>query len=183
MTRTRSTFEWKRGGSFSSRSREALVVGRLQHRLEGIIGMRIQSLASAEILSRVEPRTRQNTMTGTCTEHETVFLDTGYVIALEAADDQHHEDAADHWREVGPRLTSIVTTTYVFDEVVTFFNGRDRHAKAVEIGRRLRLSRRVEVVTETEALFQAAWDRFQGRPRARRRPVRWPSCCHRGPPA
>lgn len=95
---------------------------------------------------------------------KTVFLDTGYVIALEAADDQHHEDAADHWREVGPRLTSIVTTTYVFDEVVTFFNGRDRHAKAVEIGRRLRQSRRVEVVTETELLFQAAWGRFQDRP-------------------
>ena len=27
-----------------------------------------------------------------------VFLDTGYVIALEAADDQYHEAAVQHWR-------------------------------------------------------------------------------------
>lgn len=27
-----------------------------------------------------------------------MFLDTGYVIALEAADDQHHDVAVRHWR-------------------------------------------------------------------------------------
>ncbi len=27
-----------------------------------------------------------------------VFLDTGYVIALEALDDQHHEEARAHWQ-------------------------------------------------------------------------------------
>lgn len=53
-----------------------------------------------------------------------VFLDTGYLIALEASDDQHHEKAIRHWRESVPEISSIVTTTYVFDEVVTFFNSR-----------------------------------------------------------
>lgn len=41
-----------------------------------------------------------------------VFLDTGYVIALEALDDQHHGDAIQQWRETAPELTPIVTTTY-----------------------------------------------------------------------
>ena len=63
-----------------------------------------------------------------------VFLDTGYLIALEASDDQHHEEAIRHWRQSVPEISSIVTTTYVFDEVVTFFNSRDHHEKAVEIG-------------------------------------------------
>jgi predicted nucleic acid-binding protein len=27
------------------------------------------------------------------------FLDTGYLIALEASDDQHHEAALRHWQE------------------------------------------------------------------------------------
>jgi len=93
-----------------------------------------------------------------------VFLDTGYLIALEASDDQHHREATRHWQNTGPTLTSIVTTTYVFDEVVTFFNSRGRHRKAVDIGNRLRESPVVEIVPETEALFEAGWTRFQNRP-------------------
>lgn len=95
---------------------------------------------------------------------KSVFLDTGYVIALEAADDQHHENAVNHWREIGPENTSIVTTTYVFNECVTFFNGRGHHAKAVEIGQRLRKSPRVEVVPETSTLLEDGWARFRDRP-------------------
>lgn len=93
-----------------------------------------------------------------------IFVDTSYLIALETSDDQRHEEAARHWREVGPTLSSIVTTTYVFDETVTFFNSRGRDEKAVEIGRRLRESRVVEIVPETEMLFDTGWTRFQERP-------------------
>jgi predicted nucleic acid-binding protein len=93
-----------------------------------------------------------------------VFLDTGYLIALEASDDQHHEEAIRHWRQSVPEISSIVTTTYVFDEVVTFFNSRNHHEKAVEIGDRLLRSPRVEVVQVSEGLFGAGWRRFQDRP-------------------
>ena len=93
-----------------------------------------------------------------------VFLDTGSVIALEALDDQHHGDAIQQWRETAPELTPIVTTTYVFDEVVTFFNACGRHQKAVEVGRRLLESRVVEMIRVNEALFEAGWSRFQARP-------------------
>lgn len=86
------------------------------------------------------------------------------MIALEASDDQHHEEAVRHWQEIAPELASIVTTTYVFDELVTFFNSRGHHAKAVDIGRRLRASPRVEIVPETESLFEAGWDLFRDRP-------------------
>lgn len=92
------------------------------------------------------------------------FLDTGYLIALEASDDQHHDAAVRHWRdEVLASPPLICTTSYVFDEVVTFFNSRDRHEKAVEIGQRLQASDAVEIVHVTRELFNAGWLLLQER--------------------
>lgn len=89
-----------------------------------------------------------------------LFLDTSYLIALEAADDQHHEEAIAHWQRLSGPLPSLVTTSYVFDEVVTFFNSRNRHAKAVEIGNLLLESPSVELVHIDEALFRETWRYF-----------------------
>lgn len=63
-----------------------------------------------------------------------VFLDSGFLIALEAADDQHHPEALAYWRLFQESPAQLVTTTYVLDEVATFFNRYGHHAKAVEIG-------------------------------------------------
>lgn len=89
-----------------------------------------------------------------------LFLDTGYLIALEAADDQHHTAALRHWRTYVQSRPQLVTTSFVLDEVVTFFNRRGRHAKAVEIGERLLGSPSVQLVHVDEDLFQAAWAYF-----------------------
>lgn len=48
------------------------------------------------------------------------FLDTGFLIALEAVDDQHHDAAIKAWRDIRKGRMNFVTTTYVFDEVTTF---------------------------------------------------------------
>ena len=61
------------------------------------------------------------------------FLDTGFLVALEAADDQHHAAAIAAWREIRKGRVTFVTTSYVFDEVATFFNSRGYHAKAITI--------------------------------------------------
>lgn len=106
-------------------------------------------------------------MTTTCTAWpmNERFLDTGYVIALEAADDQHHQTAQRHWRQLtDDSLPQIVTTTFVFGEVITFFNSRHQHAKAVEIGQRLHASRKVEPIQIGTSLFEAGWQRFRERP-------------------
>ncbi|MBV9210415.1 MAG: type II toxin-antitoxin system VapC family toxin [Acidobacteria bacterium] len=92
---------------------------------------------------------------------KTVLLDTGYVIALELASDQNHRAALKHWRSLTKSLPLIVTTSYVFDEIVTFFNSRRQHAKAVEIGSRLLSSPSIRLVHVGEDLFQQGWSYFQ----------------------
>ena len=90
-----------------------------------------------------------------------IFLDTGFLIALESKGDTHHRKAHDFWREFARRPESLVTTTYVFDEVVTFFNNRDFHAKAVEIGERLLTSHLVTLVDVDDQIFKEGWAQFQ----------------------
>jgi predicted nucleic acid-binding protein len=89
-----------------------------------------------------------------------LFLDTGYLIALEAVDDRNHQIALKHWQNLSISLPPLITTSYVFDEVVTFFNSRNRHAKAVEIGKLQLESPSVKLVHIDEALFHEAWKYF-----------------------
>jgi predicted nucleic acid-binding protein len=90
-----------------------------------------------------------------------VFLDTGDVLALELANDQNHRAAARHWRNLGKSLPPLVITSYVFDEVVTYFNSRGYHAKAVEVGNRLLTSPSVQFIQVDEGLFREGWQYFQ----------------------
>jgi uncharacterized protein len=48
-----------------------------------------------------------------------------------------------------------------FDEVVTYFNSRGYHAKAVEVGQRLLTSPSVQLVQVDEGLFREGWLYFQ----------------------
>ncbi len=91
----------------------------------------------------------------------TVFVDTGYLLALELANDRNHLAAVRHWEKAKQNLPLLVTTSCVFDEVVTFFNGRGRHDKAVAVGSRLLHSRSVRLLYVDEALFHAGWQYFQ----------------------
>lgn len=91
------------------------------------------------------------------------FLDTGYIIALEAADDQRHQDAVKYWQSLTSSfpLPRLVTTSFVLDEVATFLNSRNQHAKAVEVGNRLMGSPSVQFVHVDEALFYEGWRHFE----------------------
>jgi hypothetical protein len=55
-----------------------------------------------------------------------VFVDTGYLIAPEDADDGNHQVAVQHREGLG-EMPLMTTTSYVADEVVTFFNVRGQH--------------------------------------------------------
>jgi len=93
-----------------------------------------------------------------------VFIDTSYFLALELKNDQNHEAALTHWHRVSAARPAIVTTSYVFDEVVTFFNSRGHHRKATQVGNALLRSPSVRLVQVDLALFEAAWDYFLQHP-------------------
>lgn len=95
----------------------------------------------------------------------TVFVDTGFLLALERRTDENHVRALGHWRSLRERgLPHLVTTTYVFDEVVTYLNSRGLHASAVKTGKRLLRSPAVELVRVGDGLFRAAFDLLERRP-------------------
>jgi uncharacterized protein len=103
----------------------------------------------------------RNIMIAICTEYAEVFLDTGYVLALELSQDQNHLRAVEHWRQNAMALPVLVTTSYVFDEIVTYFNSRGHHEKAVNVGYMLLRSQAVKLVHVEEALFYESWEYFQ----------------------
>lgn len=91
----------------------------------------------------------------------TAFIDTSYLLALELANDQNHLAAKQHWQSLIGSLPRLVTTSYIFDEVVTFFNNRGYHAKAIQIGNSLLYSPSLQFIHVDTALFQAGWTYFQ----------------------
>ena len=90
-----------------------------------------------------------------------VFVDTGYLLALEIANDQNHRAAVEHWQQITTALPPLVTTSYVFDEVVTFFNSRAYHVKAAQVGNNLLHSPSVRFIHVDEPLFYEGWAYFQ----------------------
>ena len=89
---------------------------------------------------------------------EVAFVDTGYLIALESVRDEHHSTALQHWSAASLRPLSHITTSYVFSEVVTFFNSRGQHSKAEELGELLLKSSYIRFIHVDEPLFRAGWE-------------------------
>lgn len=90
-----------------------------------------------------------------------LFVNTSFGIALELADDQHHDLAGQYWQSLVTSKPNLVTTSYIFDEIVTFFNSRNRHDKAVEVGNRFLTSTAIQLIQVDEDLFLEGWNYFQ----------------------
>ncbi len=92
---------------------------------------------------------------------KTYLADTSFWLALELNDDQNHESALTHWRNLVKTSFAIVTTSYIFDETITYLNSRNHHEKAVEVGENLLLSPTIELIYIDENLFFEGWTMFQ----------------------
>lgn len=91
---------------------------------------------------------------------KSTFIDSAFVIALESKDDQNHLAAIEYWQELVQSPSSLITTSFVLDEIATYFNSRNRHKKAVEIVESFLNSKAVELVHVDETLFQTGWKYF-----------------------
>jgi len=93
-----------------------------------------------------------------------VFVDTGFLIAVEMVQDQHHSSAIDAWRRILRSPPQLVTTSFVVAELVTFFVSRGRHAKAVDLAENLRGSSGIHLVHVDQELFEAGFEYLKRRP-------------------
>ena len=89
------------------------------------------------------------------------FLDTSYIIALEIVNENNHQEVLQHWLTLAISQPALVTSTFIFDEVVTFFNSRNLHHKAVEIGHRLLKSPEIKLIEIERNLFNQGWQYFK----------------------
>lgn len=85
------------------------------------------------------------------------FIDSSHIIALEVYDDQNHSRALRHWKRLLSRHIRLTTTSFVFNEIVTFMNTRSQHQKAIQVGSYLLNSPPVTVVFVEESLFHEGW--------------------------
>jgi len=85
-----------------------------------------------------------------------IFLDTSFVIALEDRSDLNHKGASDAWIKFKANPQKIITTTYVFDEIVTVLGNHINRKKAVTVGNLLLASNLVEMVHIEPAVFNKA---------------------------
>ncbi|MEQ1603508.1 MAG: PIN domain-containing protein [Pyrinomonadaceae bacterium] len=92
---------------------------------------------------------------------EPKLLDAAFVIALETSDDQNHRLASQYWLKFQQSSSSLITTSFILDEIATFFNSRDRHKKAVEVIQNFLNSEIVELIHVDEPLFYSGWEYFQ----------------------
>lgn len=91
---------------------------------------------------------------------ERFFVDTGGWYAFLNGMDPAHERVG-RFLSTGNRR--LVTTNYIFDELVTLVQARVGHAQAVVIGDHLRRTRGVEWVRLSEKDETLAWELFSAR--------------------
>jgi predicted nucleic acid-binding protein len=90
-----------------------------------------------------------------------IFLDSGYVVALEGTDDQHHAPAIAHWKAFRRQKPRLVTTSLVFAEIIAFVLRRGRHDVALRVGQSLLKDQTIEMIHVDQALFESGWDYFR----------------------
>ena len=89
-----------------------------------------------------------------------VFVDSGAFAALADRNDRHHREARRLLRRLARERRTLVTSTYVVDELSTLVRMRVGHAAAVRIGERLMQTRWCRIVEVSEDMRDAAWQLF-----------------------
>jgi len=89
-----------------------------------------------------------------------VFVDTGPIVALALRQDQHHGRAVKTWRLLQDQGANLVTTDWVFGEIVSFLRRRAGYAAARDVGESLRESSVLHIVSATADWVDRAWEAF-----------------------
>ncbi|MEW6276891.1 MAG: PIN domain-containing protein [Bacillota bacterium] len=86
-----------------------------------------------------------------------IFVDTSFWYAHAFAGDLHHKEAVDFLRRAPAPL---LTSNYIFDELVTILRYDFGHRVAIEYGKRLKESKICTLVRLLPADEEKAWELF-----------------------
>jgi hypothetical protein len=95
---------------------------------------------------------------------ETVFVDTGFFIAIVNKDDDFHNDALKIYAVLKKVLdrTRLVFTDYIFDEVITGLKSRKIPTEEIsKFGDGLLQSKYYNIYPVSDPLFRSAWAMFK----------------------
>jgi predicted nucleic acid-binding protein len=90
-----------------------------------------------------------------------VFVDTGALVGRFLEKDQRHPRAEEAMRRLLLEGRQLLSTDYVFDEVVTLVRGRAEHWSAVRVGESILSSEVIDLVEIDAPLRQQAWKLFK----------------------
>ena len=88
---------------------------------------------------------------------KTVFIDTSAFYALFNSDDPHHSAAVSFYQEE-PFL--LITTNYVFAELLSLLTKRQGKPTAVACGTQIRASQNLRIIHLNEGVVNRAWGIF-----------------------
>ncbi|MEM3090901.1 MAG: PIN domain-containing protein [Candidatus Bathyarchaeia archaeon] len=93
----------------------------------------------------------------------TIFIDTGVFVALRNADDERHQRSKELMRRaLKAEFGAIYTSDYIIDEAITTALIRTRrHDLAIDIGRYIIESPRINKLWTTREIFELAWHKFK----------------------
>lgn len=95
---------------------------------------------------------------------ESIFVDTGYIIAMLVPTDEHRVAAARWTRDIAKTRTPLVISTAIIFEVMDAFNGSRRWRAADDFITRAENSSQYTVVDVDRGLFDRARELRRARP-------------------
>jgi len=93
-----------------------------------------------------------------------IFVDTSAFYALEDKSDRNNQDARVFENELiagNLGLVQLITSNYVFDELITLVRRNLSHKKAVEMGERINASKVLKIERISPEIEAKAWNIFK----------------------
>lgn len=92
---------------------------------------------------------------------ETLFADASFFIAYHNSKDVNHRASRALIRGFEEHPVLLVTTDYIFDEVMTVLLVRGNKDIAIQAGKAMLEDANIEIMRIDEELFNEAWEMFQ----------------------
>jgi predicted nucleic acid-binding protein len=96
--------------------------------------------------------------------NDKVFVDTAFILALASPADHYHKKAKELSRRLKKERVSLITTRAILIEIGDAMAGQRRRKAGITMLEALEGDQSLEIVPNSEELYQRALDLYQSRP-------------------